>query len=162
MWNCNQFPPFTTVDCNVLCSCRVWRSFIHNLTSGFLWLTATSYTFRFVLHIFFAQSFSSFPFLIHVRTIATSLTVALQSNRQELSSCWDGRPFGHNRHGPKVGRAAVGSWVPTGSPSNTMWPGPRPTTLPSGILIHPTVWPQYTNVTDRTDRTWQTDNGLIA
>jgi len=22
--------------------------------------------------------------------------------------------------------------------------------VPSGILIHPTVWPQYTNVTDRT------------
>jgi len=20
---------------------------------------------------------------------------------QEVSSCWDGRPFGHNRHGPK-------------------------------------------------------------
>jgi len=33
-----------------------------------------------------------------------------------------------------------------GSPSNTMWPGP------SFIMIHPTVWPQYTNVTDRTDR----------
>jgi len=32
---------------------------------------------------------------------------------------------------------------------NTMWPGPRPTSVPSGILIHPTVWPQYTNVTDR-------------
>jgi len=29
--------------------------------------------------------------------------------------------------------------------------------VPGGILIHPTVWPQYTNVTDR-----QTDNGLIA
>jgi len=42
-----------------------------------------------------------------------------------------------------------------GSPSNSMWPGP------SFILIHPTVWPQYTNVTDRqTDR--QTDDGLIA
>jgi len=24
-------------------------------------------------------------------------------------------------------------------PSNTMWPGPRPTLLPSGILIHPAV-----------------------
>jgi len=24
--------------------------------------------------------------------------------------------------------------------------------IPSGILIHPTAWPQYTNVTDRTDR----------
>ena len=29
-----------------------------------------------------------------------------------------------------------------GSPSNTMSPGPRPTSLPSGILIHPAVWPQ--------------------
>ena len=41
-----------------------------------------------------------------------------------------------------------------------MWPGPRPTCTPSFILIHPTVWSQYTNVTDRTDR--QTENGLIA
>ena len=37
------------------------------------------------------------------------------------------------------------------SPSNTMWPGRRPTSIPSGMLIHPTVWPQHT-VTDRTDR----------
>jgi len=36
---------------------------------------------------------------------------------------------------------------------NTMSPGPRPTSVPSGILIHSTVWPQYTNVTDRTDMT---------
>jgi len=35
-----------------------------------------------------------------------------------------------------------------GAPSNKMWPGPRPTCIPSFILIHPTVWPQYT-VTDR-------------
>jgi len=47
-----------------------------------------------------------------------------------------------------------------GSPSNTMWLGPRPTSMPSGILIHPTVWPQYTTVTDRqTDRT---DNGPLG
>jgi len=31
-----------------------------------------------------------------------------------------------------------------GSPSNTMSRGPRPTFLPSGILIHPAVWPQQT------------------
>ena len=42
-----------------------------------------------------------------------------------------------------------------GSPSNTLWPGPRPTCMPSFILISPTVWPQCTNVTDRKDR--QTD-----
>jgi len=33
-----------------------------------------------------------------------------------------------------------------------MLPGPRPAPVPSGILIHPTAWPQYTNVTDRQDR----------
>jgi len=32
-----------------------------------------------------------------------------------------------------------------GSPSNTMWPGPKPTCMPN-------VWPQYSNVADRTDR----------
>ena len=31
-----------------------------------------------------------------------------------------------------------------GSPSNIMSPGPRPTSVPSGILIHPAVWPQQT------------------
>jgi len=31
-----------------------------------------------------------------------------------------------------------------------MWPRPRPTCVSSGILIHPTVWPQYTNVTRQT------------
>jgi len=42
----------------------------------------------------------------------------------------------------------------------TLWTGPRPTSVPSFILIRPTVWPQYTNVTDRQDR--QTDNGPVA
>jgi len=45
-------------------------------------------------------------------------------------------------------RFCGGSW----SSSNTMSPGPRPTSVPSGILIQPAVWPQYTNITDRTDR----------
>jgi len=31
-----------------------------------------------------------------------------------------------------------------GSPSNTMWSGPRPTSVPSGMLIHPAIWPQQT------------------
>jgi len=31
-----------------------------------------------------------------------------------------------------------------GSTSNTMSPGLKPTSIPSGILIHPAVWPQYT------------------
>jgi len=50
---------------------------------------------------------------------------------------------GHNRHRPKTGAA-----VPllrgggAGSPSNTMWPGLRSTSVPSGVFIHPTVWPQ--------------------
>jgi len=43
------------------------------------------------------------------------------------------QPFGPNRYGPKSGRLRCGGEV--GSTSNTMWPGLRPTTVPSGILI---------------------------
>jgi len=75
---------------------------------------------------------------------------------------WSIQPFGHNRHGPKIVGLCPFWGGGAGSPSNTMWPGSRPTCLPSFILIHPTVWPQYTNVTDRPDRTEQTDSGLIA
>jgi len=35
--------------------------------------------------------------------------------------------------------------------SNTTSPGPRPTSIPSGILIHPAVWPQ---------RIWAENGGL--
>ena len=105
---------------------------------------------------------------------------------QVLSSSWDGRPFGHSGHGPKIGGLCPffgGSWVPilhneawteaylhakwrldpssrlalppfwgggAGSLSNAMWPGPRPTCMPSFALIHPTVLPQYTNVIGQT------------
>ena len=48
-----------------------------------------------------------------------------------------------------------------GSPSNTMPPGPRPTSVPSGILIHLTVWPHNTNVGDRqTGQTGQRSRGI--
>ena len=46
---------------------------------------------------------------------------------------------------------------------STMSLGLRPNSLPSGILIHPAIWAQYTNVTDRQDRhNRPTDNGPIA
>ena len=40
---------------------------------------------------------------------------------------------------PLLGRGAR-------SPSSAMWPGPRPTFIPNGILIHPAVWPQGPNI----------------
>ena len=40
-----------------------------------------------------------------------------------------------------------------GSPSNTVARAEAYTCMPSFILIRPSVWPQYTNVTDTTDRT---------
>jgi len=47
--------------------------------------------------------------------------------------------------GRKEGEAAVPlSGQRDGSASNTMWPGPRSTSIPSGILIHPAVWTQQT------------------
>jgi len=48
---------------------------------------------------------------------------------------------GHNRHGRKEG-AAVPLSRTAGTTSNTMWPVPRSTSVPSGVFIHPAVWPQ--------------------
>jgi len=62
------------------------------------------------------------------------------SNR--LATTGSGRKLGAV---PLLGRGA-------GSPSDTVWPGRRPISVPSFIFIHPTVWPQYANVTDRQDR----------
>ena len=52
------------------------------------------------------------------------------------------QPFGHNGHGPKIGGCARLGEVGAGFPSNTMLPGPRSTSIPCGILMHPAVWPQ--------------------
>ena len=56
----------------------------------------------------------------------------------------------------KMGAAVFLFWGGEGAgyPSDTISPELRPTSVPSGI--HPTVWPQYTNITDRQD------NGPIA
>jgi len=54
------------------------------------------------------------------------------------------QPFGHNKHGPKIWRGApptIGAGRAE-SPSNTKSPGPRPSSIPSDILIHAAIWPQ--------------------
>jgi len=60
---------------------------------------------------------------------------------------WSIQPFGHNRHGLKIGGGTVPSFFAGGrakSPSITMRPGSRPTSTPSGILIYPAIWMQQT------------------
>ena len=57
------------------------------------------------------------------------------------------QPFGHNRHHQDMGQKLGGVGVPfflgvAGSTSNTISRRPRPTSVPSGILIHVAVWPQ--------------------
>jgi len=51
---------------------------------------------------------------------------------------------GHNRHRPKRGGCYAPFTGGAGSTSNTVWPGPRSTSVPSGILVHPALWPQRT------------------
>jgi len=76
---------------------------------------------------------------MHTFTNQKKCTTTKNKHKQVLSSSGDGRPFGHNRHGPKIGGCAPYGGE-AGSPRNTMWP----TFVPSGILIHPAVWPQQT------------------
>ena len=47
--------------------------------------------------------------------------------------------------GWKLGAPTPFAGSGAGSPSSTMWPGLRPTSIPSGILIHPAIWPQQTS-----------------
>jgi len=54
---------------------------------------------------------------------------------------WSMQQFGHNRRGPIIGGYAP-FWGGAGSPSNTKLRGLRPTSIPSGISMHPAVWPQ--------------------
>jgi len=77
---------------------------------------------------------------------------------QELSSCWDKRLFGHNRHGSKSGGLLCPfRW---GSYRSHLIQYRLGRGLPpyqvASWSIHPTIWPQYTNVTR------QTDSGLIG
>jgi len=55
---------------------------------------------------------------------------------------WFIQSFCHNKHARKVG--AVHLFRGAGSPSNTMSRALRPTSVLSGILINPAVWPQQT------------------
>ena len=58
------------------------------------------------------------------------------------------QPFGLNRHGPKncvgMGVGVPFFWGLLQGPHRTKSPGPRPTPIPSGILVHSAVWPQLT------------------
>jgi len=87
-----------------------------------------------------------FPYLLHPlsKTDEIKNKTVVELAIQVLSSSRDGRPFGHNRHGPKIKSCAIylSFLGGTGSTSNTMSSWPRPTSVPSGILIHPAVWPQ--------------------
>ena len=47
------------------------------------------------------------------------------------------QPFSHNRHGPIIGWGLCLFLGGAGSPSSTKSPGLRPTSVISGILIHP-------------------------
>ena len=57
-------------------------------------------------------------------------------SQQVLSSSWDGRTFGHSRHGPKWGGLLCPFHWRAESPSNTMLPWPRPNSVPNWQL-HP-------------------------
>ena len=73
---------------------------------------------------------------------------------------WCIQPFSHNRNGQKIG-GALSPFLGRKAryPSSTIWPGPRSSSMPSFILIHPNVWPHCINVADRQDRQWSDSIG---
>ena len=86
-----------------------------------------------------------FPFRVE---LGPHLTQCCPGQGQGLPSyqvaSWSMQPFGHNRQGLKIGGALPSFWSGgAGSPSNTtMSLGSKPTSIPSGIMIHSAVWAQ--------------------
>ena len=64
-----------------------------------------------------------------------------KANNNKSSAVAEMGDRAHNRHRNDGGAAASISRR-AGIPSNTMWPGPRSTSVPTGVFIHPEVWPQ--------------------
>jgi len=61
---------------------------------------------------------------------------------QELSSSWDVATTVATIDMALKERGAVPLSRSAGNPSNTMWPAPMSTSVPSGVFIHPAIWPQ--------------------
>ena len=76
-------------------------------------------------------SLPSSPPLIGMSVAVTSQQsysrIRTNQGKPELSSCWDGWLFGHDRHGQKSGGLlCLFPWEGAASPSNTMWRELRP------------------------------------
>jgi len=67
-----------------------------------------------------------------------------RNNSKCLASAEMGDRLATTDMGQKLGGCAPFGSGGVGSPCNTMWPGPKPTFVQSGILIHRVVWTQQT------------------
>jgi len=103
---------------------------------------------------------------LNVRVYTASSVVHLQAGKREMIASVSSMSYkssavaemGDRARAKRAEKLGAAVHLSAGElSSNTVWPGPRPTYISSGILIHPTVWPRYTNVKDR-----QTDNAPIA
>jgi len=105
--------------------------------------------FKYIQQLLISQpyftDFSVFQIMLHNKWFClAALTQHHITQRNELISSGDGRPFGHIQTWAEKWRGCcapwalsmVGSWSPS---SSIAWV--RPTFVPSGILIYPTVWP---------------------
>ena len=85
-----------------------------------------------------------FPRINGCSFLSTLHTVKIQHCSNKSSEVAEMGDHGHNRHGPKIASRCALSLGAAGSPSNTMSSGPRPTSMQSGTLVHPAIWPQLT------------------
>ena len=90
------------------------------------------------------------PFRGELRPHLTQRRLGRHLSPYQVAS-WSIQPFGHNRHGPRIGWGLCpffwGSWVLI---EHIKSPGTRPTSIPSGILVHPAVWLQRSDSIRRT------------
>ena len=78
--------------------------------------------------------------MIPSNTMPPGLFTSIRSGQVYLFSCLATIDMGQKLGEGGSAFFSGARWVP----SNTKSPGSRPTTITSGILVHPAVWPQQT------------------
>ena len=107
-----------------------------------VWMNITFIThFVFTARCTLVQSAAVLPYILSV-CVSVSVTFVHCDYKSSAVARWATVATidtGIKRGG---GAGAVPLSRSAGNPSNTMWPALRSTTVPSGVFIHPAVWPQ--------------------
>jgi len=143
MYMCYVYVSFQLLPCIRQHTLFCWYVDVSSSTSSSVNSAQNTFYARFFRQSPFAWIFSVKLLQQTYYILNKSSNISVCNFEKELSSSWDGRPLATIDMGQELGAVPL-FWVGELGPiysSNTVSSGLRPTSVPSGILIHAAVWP---------------------